>query len=218
MLGPLDGGNHNPHVHADVFRAIPISARLRVAFSLLLLLMAIGTGGFMLLSGMSFVDAFYQTVTTLSTVGFRELAPFGTTEKLFTSFLILFGVGTVLYTLTLVVQEALEGDLRSRFYRRRLELEIGRLSGHYVLCGFGRVGQEIARELYQDGQPFVVIEQRAAEALSRQVSAREDALAAAAATQQAQDLALATVSAESEQAMATAAARATKRGGDWSAR
>ncbi len=143
----------------DLLRTVTVSPRLRVSLGLFIVAIATGVAGYMTLSGMTFVDALYQTVTTLSTVGFRELKPFGAAEKLFTIFLILFGVGTVLYTLTLIVQEALEGDIRSRFYLRRMELEIERLSNHYILCGFGRVGQEIARELRDRRVPFVIIEQ-----------------------------------------------------------
>jgi len=105
----------------DFMRALPLSARLRWALAGVVFSISVGAAGYMALSGMSFVDALYQSVTTLSTVGFREVTPFGTTEKLFTIALILFGVGTVLYTLTLVVQETLEGDLRGRFFRRRAE-------------------------------------------------------------------------------------------------
>ena len=140
-------------------RALAPSPRLQVGVGLVFGAIATGTIGFMLIAGYSFVDALYQSVTTLSTVGFREVEEFGTAEKLFTIFLILFGVGSVLYTLTLFVQEALEGDLRSRFYQRRMELEIEQLQNHYVLCGFGRVGQEIARELRERDVDFVVIEQ-----------------------------------------------------------
>lgn len=142
----------------DLFRSLPLSRRLRTALSLFVLAIAVGTGGYVILSRMTLVDALYQTVTTLSTVGFRELKPFGTVEKLFTICLILVGVGTVLYTLTLIVEEALEGDLRGRFYIRRMELEIEKLRGHYILCGFGRVGHEIARELKEREVPFVIIE------------------------------------------------------------
>lgn len=104
------------------------------------LVIVLGTLGYQLLTDMSFVDALYQTVTTLSTVGFRELAPFDTKTKLFTIALILVGVGTVLYTLTLVIEQALEGDIRSRFHQRRITLQIAELEKHYILCGFGRVG------------------------------------------------------------------------------
>ena len=146
-------------MHRPAFLVAPFSRRVGVALSLVAAVIAVGTGGYMSLANMSFIDALYQTVTTLSTVGFREVAPFGTAEKIFTVFLILVGVGTVLYTLTSIVQEALEGDFRSRFYMRRIQLEIEQLRGHYVLCGFGRVGTEIARELRERRVPFVVIDQ-----------------------------------------------------------
>jgi voltage-gated potassium channel len=143
----------------DAVRTLPVSSRLRAALGLFALAVGVGTVGYMVLSDLSFVDALYQTVTTLTTVGFRELAEFGTVEKLFTIVLILVGAGTVLYTLTLIMQESLESDIRSRWYQRRKLLEIDRMRNHYILCGFGRVGQEIARELAERRVPFVVIEE-----------------------------------------------------------
>lgn len=143
----------------DLLDALKPSVRLRVALSLFASVIVTGTAGYMLLAGMSFIDALYQTVITLSTVGYRELKPFDTSEKLFTIFLILTGVGSALYTLTLIVQEALEGDVRSRFYLRRMQMQIDEMRDHYILCGFGRVGQEIARELCERGVDFVVIDQ-----------------------------------------------------------
>jgi voltage-gated potassium channel len=132
--------------------------RLLLALSMLASVLAFGTIGYMALADLGFVDALYQTVTTLSTVGFREVKPFDREEKLFTVFLILVGVGTVLYTLTLLVQELLESDVRSRLYRRRMKMEIAELKDHYIVCGFGRVGTEIARELREQGVEFVVID------------------------------------------------------------
>ncbi|MFN0095280.1 MAG: potassium channel family protein [Dehalococcoidia bacterium] len=149
------------HAARDSLRALPLSPRLRVALGLFAAVVSIGIAGYMTLSGLSFVDALYQTVTTLTTVGFRELADFGVTEKLFTVALLLSGVGIIFYSFAVIMEESLEGDIRSRFYRRRMELEIERMEGHYILCGFGRVGQEIARELRERQQPFVVIEERA---------------------------------------------------------
>jgi len=141
-----------------LLHALTPSRRLRIALAVFVVVLATGVAGYMLLSGMTFVDALYQTVTTISTVGFRELKPFGTGEKLFTVFLILFGVGAALYTLTLVMEEALAGDFRSRFYLRRMEMQIEEVEKHYILCGFGRVGQEIARELSEREVDFVVID------------------------------------------------------------
>ncbi len=141
-----------------VVRVLIPPGRLSVALLMLLTVLVVGTVGYMTLAGMTFVDALYQTVTTVSTVGFRELKPFGTPEKLFTMGLILAGVGTVLYTLTLTVQLLLESDVRSRLYQRRMKVQIETLERHYILCGFGRVGQEIARELRERGVDFVTIE------------------------------------------------------------
>ena len=143
--------------------AATVPLRLKVALGMFAAVITLGTVGYLLLTDMSFVDALYQTITTLSTVGFRELAPFDTKTKLFTMALIVGGVGTVLYTLTLVMEQAIEGDLRSRFHARRMIMQIEKLSGHYILCGFGRVGQEIARELRERRVDFVVIEQTPAE-------------------------------------------------------
>jgi len=133
--------------------------RLQLALGVFLAVTLSGTAGYLLLTDMSYVDAVYQTVTTLSTVGFREVTPFDTKTKIFTIVLILVGVGTVLYTLTLLIEQTLSGDIRSGFYLRRMHMQIERLENHYILCGFGRVGQEIARELRERGAPFVVIEQ-----------------------------------------------------------
>ncbi|HEX6031565.1 MAG TPA: potassium channel protein [Tepidiformaceae bacterium] len=150
-------------MHRPAWLFVPFGPRVAAALMLLGSVVVVGTIGYMALTEMSFVDALYQTVTTLSTVGFRELRPFDTADKLFTVALIFLGVGTALYTLTLVVQEALEGDFRSRFYARRMTMEIEKIENHYVLCGFGRVGTEIARELSERGVPFVVIDQTPSE-------------------------------------------------------
>jgi len=132
---------------------------LQIALGLLVMWIMLGTAGYMLLADFTFLDALYQTVTTLTTVGFRELKPFDSGEKVFTIILILGGVGTVLYTLTLVMQEAVEGNIRSRLYLRRMRMRIEELTDHSILCGFGRVGQEVAREFRERDVPFVIVEQ-----------------------------------------------------------
>ena len=140
--------------------AIRPSPRLQLSLLLFGMAMAMGTVGYALIEGYSVGDAFYQTVITLSTVGFDENEPFSTAGKVFTSFLIIIGVGTVLYTLTLIVQEAVESDVRSQLYLRRERMQIEELEGHAIICGFGRVGQEIAREFQERGLEFVVIDDR----------------------------------------------------------
>jgi voltage-gated potassium channel len=131
--------------------------RLRVATALVALVFVGGTGGYWLL-GLSPIDAAYQTVTTVSTVGFREVVTFDTRLKIFTMVLIGFGVGTVLYTFTLAVQMVVEGQLREIVGRRRMDKQIADLRGHVVLCGWGRVGRAVAFDLEREGRHVVVVD------------------------------------------------------------
>lgn len=108
--------------------------------------------------GFSLLDAAYQTITTVTTVGFRELRPFGTAEKWFTMALIVVGVSTVLYTFTLAVQTVVEGQLREFVGRRRMDRELSKMSGHTVVCGWGRVGQAVAADLERSGHQVVVVD------------------------------------------------------------
>ncbi len=108
--------------------------------------------------GFTLLDAAYQTITTITTVGFRELEVFGTAEKWFTMFIIVTGVSTVLYTFTLAVQVVVEGQLREFVGRRRMDREIAKLSNHTVICGWGRVGRAVAHDLDQAGHRIVVID------------------------------------------------------------
>ena len=118
----------------------------------------IGTFGYWLF-GMSLTDASYQTVTTVTTVGFRELQDFNNLEQWFTIVIIITGVSTVLYTFTLAVQVVVEGQLRDFVGRRLMDREISKLSGHTVVCGWGRVGRAVAEDLVATGHPVVVIDE-----------------------------------------------------------
>ena len=121
-------------------------------------LIAFGVIGYMAIEGWSFLDALYMTVTTVTTVGFREIEPLSDGGQVFTIFVILFGVGVALYILTTVVQIVIEGEFAEALGERRMEQRIGALNDHCILCGFGRVGEEIAQELYDRGIPFVIVE------------------------------------------------------------
>lgn len=111
--------------------------------------------------GLTLLDAAYQTITTITTVGFRELAVFGNAEKFFTMFIIVTGVSTVLYTFTLAVQVVVEGQLREFVGRRRMDRELSKLSGHTVVCGWGRVGRAVAHDLERSGHQVVVVDMNA---------------------------------------------------------
>lgn len=134
--------------------------RLGIAISLLLGVLAFGTIGYLIL-GLSLIDALYQTVTTVATVGFREVVPFGTAERLFTMVLIIVGVGAVLYALGSLIETLIEGRLLETIGRMRMERTIETLQDHVIVCGWGRVGRSIAAEVVAAGKPIVVIDEEA---------------------------------------------------------
>jgi len=116
------------------------------ALAALAFVMVAGTVGYLVL-GFGFLDALYQTVTTVTTVGFREVEPLTAAGKVFTIALIVVGVGIALYTLGVIIETLLEGQLPEVFGRRRMERKITGMSEHVVVCGWGRVGRAIARDL-----------------------------------------------------------------------
>lgn len=135
-------------------------ARARVATGLAIfgVMLAAGTLGYMIIERWSFLDALFMTVTTITTVGYREIQPLDTKGRIFTIVLVLFGVGTAFYLLTTFVALIIEGDLRAAFGLTRMKGRIEQLRDHHILCGFGRVGEEIAREFNERKTPFVVVE------------------------------------------------------------
>ena len=132
-------------------------ARMRLAFGIVGAVLALGTLGYWLL-GLSLLDAVYQTVTTITTVGFREVDEFGAAEKWFTIIVIVTGVGAVLYTFTLSVQLVAEGRLSEFVGRRRMDRKIADLRDHVVVCGWGRVGRAVADHLHDRGRDVVVVD------------------------------------------------------------
>ncbi len=112
----------------------------------------------MAIEGFSFLDALYQTITAATTAGFGEINPLGSAGRVFTIVIIILGVIVILYVLTAVMQIAVEGELESILGARRMKSKIKALKDHYILCGYGRVGTEIAREFADRGVPFVIVE------------------------------------------------------------
>jgi voltage-gated potassium channel len=112
----------------------------------------------MIIEKWNFLDALYMTITTLTTVGFREVHPLSSRGIIFTIFLIVGGVGTVLYALSTGARVILEGELKEVYGRKKLEKKIRALYDHYIICGYGRMGKIISRELKAEGIKFLVIE------------------------------------------------------------
>jgi len=131
---------------------------LRLIGAALLLVMAAGTAGYHFIEGWPWFDGFYMVVTTLTTIGYQEVHPLSHAGRVFNVFVILAGVSLLLLGVGALSQALLEFELQSFFGRRRMEREIGRLDGHYIICGMGRVGRSVARELARKPAPFVIIE------------------------------------------------------------
>ena len=131
---------------------------LEKAAILLVLITIVGTIGYMLIEHQSFLNALYMVIITITTIGYGETFTLGTGGEIFTIFLIIAGVGTVGYTLVSAVEFMIENSLTRMMGRRRMRKELESLVGHYILCGYGRVGQHIAEDLQDAGAKFVVIE------------------------------------------------------------
>src|SRR6188508_2507987 len=111
--------------------------RIAIAVVALFIVTVFGTVGYVVL-GFGPLDAIYQTVTTVATVGFREVQPLDDAGKVFTIILILIGVGTALYTFSVVLETLFEGHIRDLFGRRRMERQIDAMQDHVIVCGWGR--------------------------------------------------------------------------------
>ena len=130
--------------------------RVRIGLIALAIVLVAGTTGYLLL-GFDLLDSIYQTVTTVTTVGFTSSRPLGAGSKTFIV-LILIGVGTALYTFSAVLEVLIEGHMRELVTRRKIERDIAQMSGHVIVCGWGRVGREVARFLVSAGRQVVVID------------------------------------------------------------
>jgi voltage-gated potassium channel len=119
--------------------------------------MVVGTVGYIAF-GFGVLNALYQTVTTISTVGFEEVEPFTAGTKVFTILLILFGVGAALYTFTVLLETLVEGHMTELLGRRRMERDIAKLRGHVIVGGWGRVGRALADYVSGAGEDVVVID------------------------------------------------------------
>lgn len=135
-----------------------VVTRFRLPVALLASALAYGVAGYVVIEGWSFLDALYMSVTTLTTVGYREVHPLSTPGRIFTITLVLFGVLILFAAIGSMAQLLISGELGQPLRRRRMQRRIDALKNHYVICAYGRVGRAAASEFRQQGTPFVVVE------------------------------------------------------------
>lgn len=132
--------------------------RLQVAILALVLLIVYATVGYMLIEKMNAIDALYMTAITVTTVGFGEVRPLSPAGRVFTISVILLGVGIATTAITEGLRLALEPVLWLTFQRRRMEKTVKALENHYIVCGYGRVGRQVVRDLRARQADFVLID------------------------------------------------------------
>lgn len=120
--------------------------------------MLIGTIGYSVLLDISFIDALYMTIITVTTVGFGEVVPLTEAAKVFTIILLLLSVGVIGYTITSIASIFVEGGMQRAWRRRMMERNMAKLKDHYILCGASDSGQYVIEELLEEGVPIIVID------------------------------------------------------------
>ena len=137
-----------------------IYRHILITTALYLALLTLGSTGYFLLEGWHWTDSLYMTVITVSTVGFGEIRPLSPVGRVFTGIMIIMGVTITAYTLSTVVDFIVAGEFRNLLWRRRMQSRIGKLTGHFIVCAYGRVGEQVVNELLVNKVRLVVVEIR----------------------------------------------------------
>lgn len=137
---------------------MPDRKKIYFIITIFLSLITVGTIGYKFLLDVKLLDALYMTIITISTVGYNEIGVMTDKAKIFSMFIIFWGVGTVGYTLTTLLLMLLEGEIKTLWRKRRMENQITRLKGHYIICGGGETAEAIIDQFHKKNASFVVIE------------------------------------------------------------
>lgn len=130
---------------------------LAIAIFLTLLWPAIGTAGYSIIEGWNFLDSLFMTIITLTTVGYSEVNGLSDTGRVFTILLLISGVVTIAFCMRVLVEYMIDEKWAEQIRRRRVEKQLAKLNGHVVICGYGKIGSHISREMKISGREFVVI-------------------------------------------------------------
>ncbi|MCX8027552.1 MAG: potassium channel protein [Thermodesulfovibrionales bacterium] len=137
-----------------------LKKRLILSLILIILTLVFGTAGYMIVEKWNFLDAFYMTIITISSIGYKEVHDLTDDGRIFSIVLIIFALSSVVYAMHNGIKIIMEGELQEFLGRKKLEKRISELKDHYVVCGYGRMGKIICRELKSNGFSFVVIEKK----------------------------------------------------------
>jgi voltage-gated potassium channel len=134
--------------------------KLRPAIAILSAVAVAGVAGYMLIEKWGLLESVYMVVTTIFTVGFQEVRPLSPAGKVFTMIIILGGVGSAIYAAGQAVEIIVEGEMTGYRKRKRMDKKISEMKGHYIICGFGRVGHQVSQVFEASRIPFVVIDSK----------------------------------------------------------
>ena len=137
---------------------LPLRRRVLLVALVPFALVSLGALGYHLIEGWSLFDALYMAVTTLTTIGYGEVHPLTAAGRAFTMVLALGGIFTIFFTTAEFLRAVISGELSSHLGRHRMEKKIAHLSNHVIVCGYGRVGQQVCQEFAAAGVPFVIID------------------------------------------------------------
>jgi voltage-gated potassium channel len=149
----------DPHMTPFDHKTYPFNPRRLIkALVILMGILVIGTNGYMIIEGWDLLESLYMTVITITTVGFHEVKTVSEAGRVFTIFVIFSGMGIIAYILGMVAQAMVELQVRSIIGRKKLGKKIRSMKNHYIICGFGRIGKIVTRELKANKIPLVVID------------------------------------------------------------
>ncbi len=132
--------------------------KLYHAGGLIVIMLTIGVAGYIFIEHYSLLDSFFMTIITVATVGYREINPLSDAGKLFTSFLIIFSIGTFAYAVSVITKYVIEGEFQTYFRHYQVNKEILKLQNHIIVCGYGRNGRQACDQLRSQNELFVAVE------------------------------------------------------------